>query len=151
MSQPTAEAIALNASYASAHFGRAHSLWMSGRPDQALKSHDEAMRLSPRDPLMWAFQASKAIALILLGQYDDALHWARLSQGHANTALWAFMSEVSALGSLGRIDEAKAAFERVKLVKPDATCSFATRVLPITHDSDRERFVSGLKAAGVPD
>jgi len=55
-------AIALNPNYASAYFGRAHSLWMSGRPAEAVLSHDEAMRLSPRDPLMWAFQASKAAA-----------------------------------------------------------------------------------------
>ena len=145
------EAIALNPSYASAHFGRAHSLWMWGRADEAILSHDEAMRLSPRDPLMWAFQASKAIALILLGRYDDALHWAQLAQRHANTGIWAFMPEVSALGLLGRVGEAEAAFERVKLLKPDVTCSFAIQVLPMSREVNRERFTSGLKVAGVPD
>ena len=142
--------IALNPSYASAYFGRAHSLWMSGRPAEAVRSHDEAMRLSPRDPLMWAFQASKAIALILLERYEEALENARRAQRHPNTALWAFMPEVSVLGLMGRIDEAKAALERVHRLKPDVTCSFATQVLPISRSADREHFVRGLLAAGVP-
>jgi adenylate cyclase len=143
-------AIDLNQSYASAHFGRAHSLWMSGRPAEAVRSHDEAMRLSPRDPLMWAFQASKAIALILLERYEEALDYARRAQRHPNTALWAFMPEVSALGLMGRTDEARAALERVRRLKPDVTCSFATQVLPFSQDADREHFVRGLLVAGVP-
>ena len=64
-------AISITPSYANAHFGRAHSLWMSGRAEEAILSHDEAMRLSPRDPLMWAFMASKAIALIMLGRFEE--------------------------------------------------------------------------------
>lgn len=144
-------AIALNPNYASAYFGRAHSLWMSGRPAEAVLSHDEAMRLSPRDPLMWAFQASKAIALILLERYEEALDYARRAQRHPNTALWAFMPEVSALGLMGRLDEARGALERVHRLKPDVTCSFATRVLPFSRAADREHFVRGLLVAGVPE
>jgi adenylate cyclase len=144
-------AIALNPNYASAYFGRAHSLWMSGRPAEALLSHDEAMRLSPRDPLMWAFQASRAIALILLERYEEALDYARRAQRHPNTALWAFMPEVSALGLMGRLDEARGALERVHRLKPDVTCSFATQVLPFSRAADREHFVRGLLLAGVPE
>ena len=144
-------AITLNPSYASAHFGRAHSLWMSGRPEDAIRSHDEAMRLSPRDPLLWAFQASKAIALILLGRYDEALDWARKAQRQPSTSLWAFMPEVSALGLMGRTEEARAALERVRRLKPDVTCTFATQVLPFSQSADREHFLRGLLEAGVPE
>jgi len=144
------QAIALNPNYASAYFGRAHSLWMSGRLAEAVLSHDDAMRLSPRDPLLWAFHASKAIALILLERYEEALKHARQAQRQPNTALWAFMPEVSALGLMGRTDEAKAALERVHRLKPDVTCSFATQVLPFSRQADREHFVRGLLAAGVP-
>ncbi len=144
-------AVALNPSYASAHFGRAHSLWMSGRPEIAILSHDEAMRLSPRDPLLWAFQASKAIALILLDRYDEALDWARKAQRQPNTSVWAFLPEVSALGLLGRTEEARTALERVRQLKPDVTCGFAIQVLPFSQSADREHFLRGLLAAGVPE
>jgi adenylate cyclase len=144
-------AIILNPNFASAHFGRAHSLWMSGRPEEAIISHDEAIRLSPRDPLLWGFMASRAIALILLGRYEEALEWARKAQRQPNPALWAFMPEVSALALLDRLDEAHEALQRVRRLKPDVTCAFATAVLPITHAADREHFVSGLIKAGVPE
>ncbi len=143
-------AIALNPNYASAHFGRAHSLWHTGRAEEAIASHDEAMRLSPRDPLMWAFMASKAIALILLGRYDEALSWAQKAQGHPNTAIWAHLPEVSALGLLGRTEEARAALERLQRLKPDVSVAFVGRTLTFTRAADREHFVSGLIKAGLP-
>ena len=46
-------AIGLNPSYSAAHFGRAHSLWMSGHAEEALASHEKSMRRSPNDPVTW--------------------------------------------------------------------------------------------------
>jgi hypothetical protein len=40
--------------------------------------------------------------------------------------------------------------ERVRRLKPDVTCSFATQVLPFGRTADREHFLRGLLAAGVP-
>jgi len=145
-------AIALNPSYANAHFGRAHSLWMAGRPAEAILSHDEAMRLSPRDPMMWAFMASKAIALILLGRYDEGLDWARRAQQQRpDPPIWSIMPEVSALSRLGRLDEARATLERARALKPDASLVFVDQALPFAHADDREHFVRGLREAGLPD
>jgi adenylate cyclase len=143
-------AIALNPNYAAAHFGRAHSLWHTGRAEEAIASHDEAMRLSPRDPLMWAFMASKAFALILLGRYDEALSWAQKAQGHPNTAIWAHFPEVSALGLLGRTEEARAALERLQRLKPDVSVAFVGQTLTFTRAADREHILSGLVKAGLP-
>ncbi|MFP6730917.1 MAG: tetratricopeptide repeat protein [Alphaproteobacteria bacterium] len=142
-------AISLNPSYANAHFGRAHSLWMSGRPGEAIASHDEAIRLSPRDPMMWAFMASKAIALILLERYDEALTWTRKGQQRADLPIWAHMPEVSALGLLGRIEEASTALDRVRQLKPDVSLDFVDQVLKFTNAIDREHFVDGLRKAGL--
>ncbi len=38
-------AIALNPSFALAYYGKAHSLWQSGKPDEAVINHDESIRL----------------------------------------------------------------------------------------------------------
>jgi len=144
-------AISITPSYANAHFGRAHSLWMSGRAEEAILSHDEAMRLSPRDPLMWAFMASKAIALIMLGRFEEGLDWAHKAQRQPNTALWAFLPEASALALLDRIDEARAALDRAKELQREVSVRFVDTVLPVTDTSYRELFVGGLVKAGMPE
>jgi len=142
-------AISLTPSYAHAHFGRAHSLWMSGRASEAIASHDEAMRLSPRDPILWAYMASKAIALIMLGRYEEGLDWALRAQQQPNTALWAFLPEASALALLGRTDEAHAALERARQLQHDVSVHFVDHTLPITDTDYRELFVGGLIEAGM--
>ena len=142
-------ALALNPSYAMAHFGRAHSLWMSGRPAEALVNHEEAMRLSPNDPLMWAFMASRSIALTLLERYDDALEWARRGGQQANTGLYSVIAEIAALGHLGRTAEAAAAIARAREMRPTVSLPFLLKALPITDTDCRARFEEGLRKAGI--
>jgi adenylate cyclase len=144
-------AISLTPSFANAHFGRAHSLWMSGRASEAIASHDEAMRLSPRDPMLWGFMASKAIALILLGRYEEGLDWALRAQRQPNAALWALLPEAAALALLERIDEARVSLERARELQHDISVSFVDHVLPITDTDYRALFVGGLIKAGMPE
>jgi tetratricopeptide (TPR) repeat protein len=144
-------AISLNPSYSAAHFGRAHSLWMSGRAADALPSNAEAMRLSPHDPLMWAYMASRSIALTLLGRYEEALDWAGKALRQPNAALFACVAELTALGLLGRMDEAAAALARARRMKPDVTTDFVDLVLPITNSECHALFMGGLRKAGLPE
>ena len=81
---------------------------------------------------------------------DEALNWAQKAQGHPNTAIWAHLPEVSALGLLGRIEEARAALERLQRLKPDVSVAFVGQTLTFTRAADREHFVSGLIKAGMP-
>ena len=144
-------AISLTPSFANAHMGRAHSLWLSGRAEEAIVSHDEAMRLSPRDPILWAFMASKAIALIMLGRYEEGLDWVHKAQRQPNSALWAFLPEASALALLDRIDEARAALDRARALQPDISVKFVDYVLPITDKAYHDLFVGGLVKAGLTE
>lgn len=144
-------AIDLNPSFALAHYVRAHSLWHCGRAAESITSHDEAMRLSPRDPLLWTFLASKAIALVMLERYDEALECSRQAQQFPITAIWAYMGELSALGLLDRREDARAALERARQLKPDISLAFIMESLPITDEPSREHFLSGLSRAGVPN
>ena len=144
-------AISLNPSFAAAHYGRGHSLWHTGRAAEAIASFDEAMRLSPSDPLFWTFMASKAIALVMLERYDEALDLSRKAQQMPITAIWAYMGELSALGLLDRKEEAQAALKRALQLKPGLSITFISQALPITHGPSREHFLGGLRNAGVPE
>jgi adenylate cyclase len=142
-------AIDLNPNMALAHFGRAHALWHAGRPAEAITSHDDAMRLSPHDPMMWAYMASKAIALVMLGEMEEAVAFSRKSQQHANAAIFAHLAEISALGHLGRLEDAQDAIRRAKKAKADVSLAFVAKALPITDQDCRDIFHQGLRKAGL--
>ena len=144
-------ALELNPSFALAHYGKGHSLWHCGHPDQSIICLDEAMRLSPRDPLMWTFLASKAIALFMLERYDEALDCSHRSQRYPVTAIWAHMAELATLGTLERQDEARGAIARALQIQPDLDMTFIRQALPVTHTSSAENFYGGLMKAGVPE
>ena len=98
---------------------------------------------------MWAFLASKSIALTMLGRYEEALECARKATRQPNTALYAYLSEISVLGHLERLEEAKAALARAEQVKPGLDLAFVELSLPITDPACRERFLAGLIKAGL--
>jgi TolB-like protein/tetratricopeptide (TPR) repeat protein len=144
-------AISLNPNYVLAHFGRAHALWHAGRPAEAIASHDVALRLGPLDPTVWSVQASKAIALLMLGRLEEAIELSRRCQRHALAAIFAHLAEISALGLLGRLDEAKEAIARARAKKPDVSVSYVDHTLPITVPNSRNVFLDGLRKAGLPE
>ncbi len=144
-------AIALNPNLALAHFARAHTLWHAGRPQEAVVSHDEAIRLSPLDPVMSSFLASKSIALVLLGQYAEAIAVSQQSQQQATSAIFSHLGEISALGQLGRRGEAEMAIGRARLKKPDVSIAYVDQTLPISEPHCRNTFLDGLRKAGLPE
>jgi len=145
------KAIQLNPNFALAHFGRAHALWHAGRPAEALDSHDEALRLSPHDPVKWAYYASKAIALLLLGRFEEAVETSLASQRETNSAIFSHLGEISARGHLGQTDKAAQAIEIARLKKPDLSISYIDEALRITDDAARTLFLEGFRRAGLPD
>ena len=72
-------AIDLSPSFAQAHFGLGWALAYSQRPEEALSEIDKAYRLSPRDPLLFGITATRAIALMMLKRYAEAVQWARIA------------------------------------------------------------------------
>ena len=143
-------AIKLNPSLAQAHCGLGDSLAYLGRAQEAIPEFEEAVRLSPRDPHRWAFSMYGALASIINGDYERAVSWARSSVRVPNSHYWANAALVSALGHLGRLDEAKAAGQGLLELKPEFSCDFAKERLFYVHDKAQiGRYVEGLKKAGV--
>ncbi|MDX1401983.1 MAG: hypothetical protein R3245_08680, partial [Kiloniellales bacterium] len=142
--------IDLTPNLALAHFGKAHALWHAGRPDEAVICHDHALRLSPHDPLSWAYLASKAIALVMLKRFEEAIAISLESQRHLDSRIFSHLAEMSALGHLGREKEAENAVARALMKKPDATIAYVAEALPITDETCRKIFHDGLRMAGLP-
>lgn len=146
------QAIDMNSSLAQAYCGLGDSLAYMGRAEEAIPHFEEAVRLSPHDPHRWAFSMYGAIAHIFAERYELAVDWALAAIRVPNSHFWANSALVSALGHLGRLDEAGAAMKELLSVKPDFSCDYVReRLFYLTDAEQIERYVEGLLLAGAPE
>ena len=142
-------ALALNSNLALAHFRLGSSLLYSGRYGESIVELDEAIRLSPRDPMLTHTLMVKAMATLLTERYEEGLGLARSAQSQPNAHIWAFLVEVVALSYLDRTEEANRALERVRAIKPDFSLNFVDSTRRQVHFVGREFFIEGLKKVGL--
>jgi adenylate cyclase len=142
--------LGLNPNYANAHYGFAFALCFTGQPEQAMRELDEAQRLSPHDPLLWAFITIKSFALTLLRRYDEALVLAKKAQQWPSATVWAYFSEVVPLAHLGQVKEAREALERAFTVKPDLSAGFFKQIFHFKNPAEMAHVMDGLHKAGLP-
>ena len=81
--------MSLNPSFAVAHYSLGYTLYLTGREPEAMRSCDTAIRLSPLDPMAFAFHCIKAHILCFDGSTDQALHHARRIADHPNVHAFA--------------------------------------------------------------
>ncbi|RYF37469.1 MAG: transcriptional regulator, partial [Comamonadaceae bacterium] len=68
-------AIELSPNFAMGHYTLAWFHSQAGDPEAAIAGADHARALSPMDPLLFAMLASRALALLRLGRYEEAADW----------------------------------------------------------------------------
>lgn len=145
-------AIDLNPSFAQAWFalGFCYSNW--NRPREALPLFEKAMVLSPHDPHLWTFHHMRGLTHFRLGEMEHAESFARAAVRRQNVTYWAFATLCSVLGGLGHSDAAAAIADRLTRMKPGYSCSVARNDFFFTRDEAFvERYVAGLRVAGIPD
>jgi tetratricopeptide (TPR) repeat protein len=145
-------AIDPNFAMARAFFGLAH-LYV-GRAEETESHVVEALRLSPRDPLIHLWLMFAGFAKTLLGKWEEALSWLRKSIDANPNNPWSNFYLSACLVHLGRLDEARAAVGAGLAVNP----KFSIKRLRAFGESDnavfltqRERMVEAMRMAGVPD
>lgn len=143
-------AIELNPSMAQAHCALGDSLTYAGKPQDAMPCFDEAVRLSPHDPYRWAFLSYGAAALLFEGDYEKSAKWSSEAIQEPNCHFWAQALLASALGHLGRREQARPALDALRRAVPGITCDFVRKQLFYLRDKSQvETYVSGLSAAGL--
>jgi adenylate cyclase len=127
-----------------------------GRPREAVEYADKAMRLSPRDPLLYLFHLQKGLALALLGQEDQAIEWLR--RAIAGAPQWPLPQALlaSALARTGHQTEAHEMLQRyLSLSRTKArTIGQWKGQQPSNNPAFMaygERVIEGLRKAGLPE
>jgi TolB-like protein/Flp pilus assembly protein TadD len=148
--------LALNPSFVSAYSALSVASSFLGRPQEALDYADKAMRLSPRDPNLYAFYLNKGFALSLLDQDDQAIGWLRRAVAAAPQWPLPQVLLAAALSLTGHESEARDVLNRyLSLTWTRArTISQFKEQMPSNNPlflAFAARFVEGLRKAGMPD
>ncbi|WP_235566285.1 transcriptional regulator [Methylibium sp. Root1272] len=100
--------VALSPNFAHGHYtlGFIHS--QSGDAATALREADHSRELSPYDPLLFAMQATRAMALMRLGRHAEAAEWSLKAVARPNAHAHILAIAAHCLALAGRGDEARA-------------------------------------------
>ncbi len=149
-------AIKSDPNYAAAYGALAGWKGLVGRPEQGFADVETAIRLSPRDPLLWLWEYYICGLHMHLAQWDQAIAPCQQAVA-ANPKLWqAHLSLAAAYGWLGREAEAKAELAEALKLFPGFTVK---RVISYwSNFSDNPvylqqiaRTAEGLRKAGLPE
>jgi adenylate cyclase len=143
------KATALSPSYAEAHVSHGYILSYASRPAEAINSIETAMRLDPQHPRLWLHFL--AHAHFVAGDYDIA---ASILERRIRLQPETDISRVllaSCQGQLGLIAEAQDQWAELRRVNPNYSIEQRARVLPYENPADWDRFVEGLRKAGVQE
>ncbi|RWP19198.1 MAG: adenylate cyclase [Mesorhizobium sp.] len=123
-----------------------------GEPGKAVEHVALAMRLSPLDPRLFAWQFNTGLAHFCAGHYDDAVAWAGKSLRHQPNYVSAMRVVAAGHALAGRLSEAQQMMARICAFDPLLRLSNLAEVLPpFYRPDDRSRYIEGLRKAGLPD
>ena len=138
-----------------------NSVWICGcngfghavcrNPQRTLDMLERARRLSPRDPTMFLWLPGGAIVHFLAGRLEQAIQWTddalRLNPRHVISLFLRAAAETAA----GQADASHRSVERMRAMNPALNVRFASKMLPFKFADDKERILSALRQAGLPN
>jgi TolB-like protein/DNA-binding winged helix-turn-helix (wHTH) protein/Tfp pilus assembly protein PilF len=139
---------------ASAWHNQCYTFAILGRQDEAIRSCEEAMRLSPRDANLYGFFIVTAASHLYLGHDAQALDWARKSSSLQPKFSVPHAWVAAAAANLGDMETARAALAEFRSLRPDYTItSFRDEKLCANAqcEQQRQRFYAGLRSAGLAE
>jgi adenylate cyclase len=142
-------AVELNPGEAESHAWLANVLSYVGRSAEALEQLDYARRLDPLQPPLWDFYIGRA--LVHLGRYEEALPWLEASVRRVPTLGHWRRYVAAALAQLGRLEEARSALLSATSVRFFESIDEIRRYDDYLDSVEFERFIEGLRKAGLPE
>jgi adenylate cyclase len=140
-------AVALNPNSFQAWHCRGWVHKAAGRPQEAARSFELAIRMSPVDPQLFQLFAGLAQAFIELGRFDDAIISGKKALRLNPAYPGGHLCLASAYAQLGRDADTREAVARV--LEIDCACAIAAWIAG-KGQSNAKRMTEGLRKAGLP-
>jgi adenylate cyclase len=145
-------AISLNPNFAPGHYGLAYAYYYSaGQPEQALPHFDNALRLSPRDPMRWGTLINIGSSLRILGRYEEAVSHCRQACQFPNANFLSHMHLAACLAEAGEDGEARTAIARAIEHQPLLSIAYLRDIFVNLHEAVSTSLFGSLRKAGLPE
>ncbi len=145
------DAVERNPSYARGLSFLGQLVAMQGDPDEGIRLIEEAIRLSPRDPMLFSMVGSIGTSHFVSGRLEQA--YERLHRSvelrDSEPFVWAVL--VATTGLLGRHEEAQLALAELRRVSPGFSLAAFARVASTAQRAYLERLAEGLRLAGYAE
>ena len=141
-------AVALNPNSWNAWNSRGHVYRIAGLQEEAIRSFERAVRMSPVDPRLHMTLTGIGQALIELGRFDEAIVAGKKALRQNPFWVATYHCLASAFAHLGRDAEAHDAAARVLEIDPAFTIS---AYIARGGVSNAKLFIEGLRKAGLPE
>jgi tetratricopeptide (TPR) repeat protein len=141
-------AITLSPNYAQCIYSRAFTDILSGSAASARRHVDDALQLSPLDPLLYGMRGVRSLSFVTEGDYKSAAFWAEKAARSPGAHYLITMIAVIA-HSLDRNGQ-RASFwaDVVRDQKPDACSAQFFKSFPFADPESRARILSALRPYG---
>ena len=141
-------AVAINPNSFLAWNVRGWAYKIAGQVEEAVRSFEHAIRVSPVDPMLNQVFAGLAFAFIELGRFDDAIVAGKRAQRQSPSYSAAYRGLASAFAYAERDDEARSAAARLLEVDPGFTI---TGWIARGGQANSKLLIEGLRKAGLPE
>ena len=144
-------AVRLNPNYSMALANLGIVLVWIHQYDEALELLRKAIQLSPKDPSLPFYLTIIGIHHFIEERYEEALVWTEKAVHENPNHPAAYRLSASAHSMLGNLTEARAAYQQFDRLTRGVTISATLEAVPFAYEDDAERYVEGLRRAGMPE
>ena len=147
-------ALALDRNLARAHANIGTAKFFLGRGGETQAHMEQALRLSPRDTLVYIWSLFVGLAKLWQGADAEAIVWLRRSLEANRNHPGAHFNLAAALALVSELDEARATVQAGLALNPSFSIRRFRTNSPSNHPvflAGRERVYEGLRMAGVPE
>ncbi len=124
---------------------------LAGKHDEAIAYLEKSMRLSPKDPAIWWVYHGLALAHFAAEQYEEAVSWSDRALQRKPDFGFAHRTLAASRAHLGQLTEARAALDEALELAPEFTLADGRRVLLTAEAGVRQRYLDGLREAGLAE
>jgi TolB-like protein/tetratricopeptide (TPR) repeat protein len=143
------EALSLDPNMVNAYSLYGQTLAMAAEADRAIEQFEVGLRLGPRDSERWALHVGVSLSHFVAERYEDAIAAAHQAIPISPGIAFPFGVLASSHAHLGNAPEAREALTRMLELEPQTTATGFGAIIKSTKREIAERYLGGLRRAGM--